>query len=236
AFRRRCLQKAVDEINKSKTLGIYYEEIKEGRKVAKIKFSTSPPLALSEFSIEELRDLLGDFQFTPQEIKIMRDSYSDREIFINLKYTLAAKDVKNKKAYAMQAIREGYAQDEEQKTIEHQEESLKIKKGKSRAQVVKALKTKLEKQFSATQQLIAQGFWSELDEEQQQSYMRKFPKMSDLFGESDFLKMNIGNIFTDFYAELKTELPKTLEEFIKIETKLYEWNEEKEKMIKRKVK
>ena len=60
--------------------------------------------------------------------------------------------------------------------------------------------------------------------------------MSDLFGESDFLKMNIGNIFTDFYAELKTELPKTLEEFIKIETKLYEWNEEKEKMIKRKVK
>lgn len=119
-FKKRVILVAIKEINEHTDLLIDYEEIKESKKVTKIKFLISSKLALPPridvtpppAEDEGTTDRLKKFGLTEAQISECLNQYDDAYINVNLdvvEQAVAQGKVKRVAAYTLAALRDNYS-------------------------------------------------------------------------------------------------------------------------------
>ncbi len=216
-FKKRVIEKAIDEINKSEKIDFYveYESKKSGRKYSHIKFIIKDKpknIQLVNNVRNQKVDLL--LEYIPEKYRLQcvnllnkaLNSYSFEYLQYQIEYTNAQENLKNYIAYLKQAIKEDYAdyknQAERARIAEEEKKRRQEEERAIREQIMKLQKRQKEIEDEAKKE------FAELSKDEQEKLIQnnmgllKSRKIAKITAIAKITKQKMQEHFTEEELEL----------------------------------
>jgi len=228
-FKLRCLDPALEDINNVTPLNASYVQVKTGRKVTHVTFAISkkPEIrVIGENEDHVTYDALCRVGFDDVATCNIISKYSTDEIFVAITYVEGKGELENKCGYVLDALKKGYAMEEQQMLKAAAMKALTLEDQNEYESYVKVFQKKCFEAYNSRMRVRVKEFWDKLPKKQQEEYQEKFS--GTLFEFS--VVLNTKNIFDDFYEVAFSDMPKTVEEFYEKSLAKKQWNPETKKL------